>query len=1333
MIILKHLFVEHFRLLRRIDMQFPQRGSILIQGPNEAGKSTLFESIYFALYGESLSSEAARRGSASLDELIAYGEKTATLTLTVAVGATELTITRTIERGRGQRASLVVRRLGMPEEQPVTSLATVNQRIVRELGQIDGETLRNSGLIEQKGLGRVERLSGAQREATLRRLLGLEKFTRLAEQFKLTPEDEAALKESQEHLKLAELQARIPEVSEQLGETEAALDAVAVAEALAEIDGQEAEIAEQQAALEQLERQRNEIKGRQSRIKQLKKANETLGEIIAAYEAIAEAQREMPELERQITELERREREELPALEQRVRELSELSKSFGTLEHMAADLLAVVNSIKELEQELREHEHIQENLADLEGQIAHAQLLVDEAVQAQQEVEEQNRSGKPKLEARLLRLKALAEKLHALQEAEAQREQTLVQSKLAEENGAALRKVWRELQEAEKEQELVEREARQVQQRADAVEQRWRKINIRRQLVEWQRLKGLSQGLAQAEHQLHLAHMHQEKLTNAESEARTAKLKAMGIFIGLAGLFVIAAVLAVWLFAASVNVGGAVLVIVALALAALAGRQAGQWYKAQRAHEEARQLTQEGVNRVSMMVAARQAAVRMGGNHEALAQIEREITSLGGSIPASVEEAQRILEQHPGSEESIAELQQKLNESRDEAQAARNQVNVTMEAVAALRKEYTRLQDQRRQEDWDVIDEKMRGIEARIEQLRAEIITASGKEGLPIPVGEVTTQSGVHPTSPANVASEAELKLHIDDTIKATEREIAILEGKMDVVPDLEAQVKIHREALDILLARKKALVDRAEQFQASNPTGRMQRAREQQIALREALRALQDTLRLRVQPLGVTFGQAAINTAEIAARKQLEALHIALGNKEDLQARYDTYAERLKERQESLADHYRQLAKFSGSLGSWVVPHNTFAEPLVALRLRCEREIQEAKESTIADELESLKLQEGALNARIALCLQEIENTQEHIAVLLAQRNRPSPKGYSRSEIVAVWPLVGEYTPEDRERLEKQQAELEEELHSLEARELELSEQLQTGGQKLDLQEARQQMEQQERNYQTRKRGSLMLQATMDRLMRKMLPRIEYYMQQFLPVLTVGRYHDVRLSTEEDESVASGGALQLSIWEPAAGEYIPRTAFSGGAADQISLALRLAFAVAALPRELNAAPGFILLDEPLTTSSHERMQALVNIVTGEMLGQHFEQVVLISQHSAFDPSMFSHHVYIENGMVMESNLPSGPDSIPAPTPAAPGQRMTSPLPEIVESTNPPGEVAEPEEVASSDPAEKPAEAAEPEKQAEAGSETEEPAETESETEATAPDEVPVASPIAAE
>lgn len=1267
MIILKHLTTENFRLLRRIDLHFPQRGSILIQGPNEAGKSTLFESIYFALYGEPLTSEAAGRKSTILDELISYGEKSATVTLTISIGATDLTVTRTLERGKGQKASLVVHRLGMPDEQPATSLTTINQRIIRELGQIDGEALRNSDLIEQKGLERLERLSGTEREATLRRLLGLEKFTRLSEQFKLTPADEEALQESVERLKLAELQARIPEVSLQLGEAEAALDAVSISEFLASTDQQQAEITEQQNTLEQLEIQRNEIKGRQSRIKQLKKANETLGKIIAAYDAIAEAQREIPDLERQITELERREREELPALEQRVRELSELSKSFGTLEHMAADLLAVVNTIKGLEQELREHEQLQETLTDLDGQIAHAQLLVDEAVQAQQEVEEQNRSGRPRLQARLQRLKALAAKLYELQGTEEQRVQTIAQSTLAEENGAALRKVWRDLQEAEKELELVENEARQVQQRAEAVEQRWRKITIRRQLVEWQRLKGLNQGLVDAERQLQAAHQRQEKLNIAEDEAKAHKNKQMGIFFAVCAVAILAAILAVLSVLSGLYPVVVLLVVIFVGLAILGGQRAGEWFRSRLGYEEAHLAMQEGINSVSMMVAARQAAVRMGGNHEALAQVEREIISLGGTIPASVEDAQKILEQQLETEESIAESQQRLNKSRDEAQAARNRVNATMEAVVSLRKEYTRLQDQRRQQDWDVIDEKLNAIRDKIDRLHAEIVSAAGQEGLPIPVGKVTGASGVHPTSSANVANEAELKIHIEDAIRATEREIAILEGKKDVIPDLEAQVKIHQDALAVLLARKKTLVERDEQFQAGNPAQRLERAREQQAALREALRSLQDVLRLRVQPLGVMFGQAAINTAEIAARKQLEVLHVTLGTKEELQSRHDTYAEQLRERQESLAEHYRQLAKFSGSLGSWVVPQNTFAEPLVALRLRCEREIQEANESSIQGELEALKLQEGALNAKIALCMQEIEDAQEQIALLLAQRSRPSPKNYTRPEIVAVWPLVGEYTPEDRARIEDQQVELSDELRRLEKQELELSQQLQTGGEKLDLEEARQRMERQERSYQTKKRGSLLLQATTERLMRKMLPRIEYYMQQVLPVLTVGRYHDVRLATEADESAASGGTLQLSVWEPAAGEYIPCSALSGGTADQISLTLRLAFAIAALPRELNAAPGFILLDEPLTSSSRDRMEALANIVTGPMLSTHFEQVLFISHDNVFSPTMFEYHIYVDNGTIAESSLPAVAGSVPA---IVPGQEITTPLPESDGSAN---------------------------------------------------------------
>ncbi|HZU00675.1 MAG TPA: AAA family ATPase, partial [Ktedonobacteraceae bacterium] len=322
MIILKHLTVERFRLLREVNLHFPQRGSIFIQGPNESGKSALLESVYFALYGIPLSSE---RGKRSLDDLIMYGATQATVTLTLSISTTELTITRTIERGKGQKISLSVDKPGMPEERPITRLATANERILAELGRMDGETLRNSCLLEQKGLERLETLFGSEREATVRKLLGLEKLIRMTEHFKVTVHDDRQLHEANERFRLAEIQSHIPELSQQLEHLEDALDAVAVAENLEEIQQQEAEIAEQKKELEQVASRRLELKNRQGRVQQLKKAEATLSEIIEAYDAIAEARRKLPALEKEITDLERREREELPVQEKRVQELVELT------------------------------------------------------------------------------------------------------------------------------------------------------------------------------------------------------------------------------------------------------------------------------------------------------------------------------------------------------------------------------------------------------------------------------------------------------------------------------------------------------------------------------------------------------------------------------------------------------------------------------------------------------------------------------------------------------------------------------------------------------------------------------------------------------------------------------------------------------------------------------------------------------------------------------------------------------------------------------------------------------------------------------------------------
>jgi DNA repair exonuclease SbcCD ATPase subunit len=1241
MIILKHLTVERFRLLREVDLHFPRRGSILIQGPNEAGKSTLFESIYFALYGESLTSKRTKRSQDEherCDDLILYGENNAHVTLMLTIGPTELVINRSIKRGIGQEVSLSVCRLGIPEEH-ITSLDAANARIINEIGHINGTVLRNSCLIEQKALSRIEQLSGQERETTVHALLGLEKLTRLTEQFKLTDEDERLLTESRELFELAEIQNRIPNLSIQLDQLEAALDAVTIREGLVEVDKQKAEIAEQELALEHLRHKREELKSLLNRIQQLRKAQNILGEIITAYETIARTQRELPDLERQLSDIERREVEDLPALEQLVHELSDLTKSFGTLERMAADLLTAVNTIKGLEQDLKQHQHIQAQLAEIDDQIIRTRLLADEVQQSQQELEAQFRTTRPQLEARLLRLQALSDRFDALEENEKMRTSRLEDRVPAEENSVELAKVNAELQETEQKLALVEGEAKHAQDRTDELEKHWRQLSLRHQLEEWLRVEGKTQQLTNAEQNVKNAHDQQEQLTLAVLALRRTATLQIGIFIACIVLFILCGI------GALVQATHHSFLVVVMGMAALllllgAGICIRNYTKTREKERHADQQMQEAISHVGMMVAARETAIRIAGGPEALTRIEQEIRSLDGTVPQSAQEATSLLQQIPDSNESLTDLQQQLTESRQRTLSVQSKVNAVSEPVEELRKKQLHLQDLRRTKGWDNIDEKIRDDEETIARMRSEITTAAGEEGLSHILAPVHDAENTSSSSTTKAPSDEQLRFEVEEAIKATQKEIAQIESKREALPELVLQHKSHQEALEELLTRKFAWMKQDEEFQANDPLQRIERAREQQEALRDGLRSLQDSLRQRVQSLGLSFGQTAISTAEAAARKQLESVHLSLARKLEIRDRHTQQAALLKESQESLSEYYRRLAKYSDSAGNWIIPSNPFAETLQNLHTRCEREIHEANESALLQGLDDLKKQKDASLTKIDVCKYEIKLAHKRIAETLTQRNRPSPKTYTFADISAVWPLLNEYSPHDRTQLEEQIATVELELQEFERKELESSARLKTGSKKLDLEQARQFMHKQEYSYETKKRGGLLIHATVERLMLKMIPRIEYYMQQLLPVLTRGRYHDVTLSMEPEEGVSSGGPFQLNVWEQAAAKYIPQSALSGGTADQISLILRLAFVIAALPRELNAAPGFILLDEPLSQASQDRMQALIDLVTSYLLSDQFEQLLFISHNSALDRAMFTYHLYIDNGQVMESNLP---------------------------------------------------------------------------------------------
>lgn len=1247
MIILKHLTVERFKLLRELNLHFPQRGSILIQGPNESGKSALLESIYFALYGETLQS----RGKRSLDDLISYGADSAAVTLCLAVGATSVTVTRSLERGQGQIASLSIQRSGELTEETYTSLREVNENIIRELGWMDGETLRNTCLIAQKELERLEHVSGSARDDAARRLLGLEDLLRLSEQFTITEDDEQHLQYVTERLRLAEIQTRIPQLSKQLEDSEISLDAVVVREKLEEIAQQDNDIAEQERVLENVNVKRAEVKSKQARAVQLKQADETLAELIAAYDEMAEARRERPELEKQIADLERRERDELPVLEKRVGELAELTRSFGTLQRMSNDLLSAVDAVKDLEKELKKFDAAQQDLTGLDEQVAHARALVEEAKQALKDIEDRRKSGRPQLEARLTSLDNLAERLGVLRQTEEQYSRRLTGKGKVAENKVRLDQLRRELRDAEEEMQQIEAETRQVQDQAGALEQRWRQIELRQRLLEWLRLKKLSQGLNQAEQQLAMARQHQIQLAqeNDSTHGKVQKLQAATAICGVLTVFCLIIALMLFFQQDMRNQG---FVLSALAIGLFFGAiLSGYNYKHARDKQKAvDQQMQSALNHVGMMAAARETALHTSGNNEELYKVEQEIRSLGSNVPRSLEEAQRLLAHMPESGENQTALQQQLKKQRDAAQIAQKQVNVARETTTNLRKEYTQLDGLRQQEDWDNIEERLREDLAAVERMQQEIAMLAGQEGLPMASINARLQhtaldtfsSGQMLGNEEEQGDTTELETLVDSMIVSAEQELAAMDGKLDLAADLASQVKIHQEALDILLVRKQALEERNAQYEATSPTKQIERAREQQAGLRQALQDLRDSLRQRVKQLGVDFGQAAITTAEIQARKQLETMHITLGNKMLLQEKLDNYSERLKVRQESLSELYKQLSKFSNTLGNWIVPLNPFADALLALRSRCERELQEINEEGLLKEKEGLQNQQGALKAKIELCRQEIETAREQIAALLAQHNRPAARSYVLQDLAAVWPLLNNYSAQDYQRLNEEQERLENELDELEKREHELSKQLDLTD-KQDLEVARTEMEQQERIYQTKKHGLRMIEAVHERLMGKVLPRTEQYMHQILPSLTGGRYHDVHLVTE----AGADTACQLQVWESAASKYVHKSELSGGASDLLSLALRLSFAIATLPRETSTVPGFVILDEPLSSFDRSRAKALVNVATGDILSQHFEQILLISHNSAFDPALFPYHIYMDNGLVAESNLPAVPEMAP--------------------------------------------------------------------------------------
>lgn len=380
MIRLKRLYAHDFKQLTEINILFPDAGRILVQGKNEAGKSTLFEAVYFALFGSALNTES---GAKNLDDLIRYEQEKARVELEVQARDCVLKITRTLIRGKPNKWELdIIRPDGTFDE--IRTNKSVNDRLVSELG-FDAEALLNTCFVEQKKLEKLEGMSKAKREESLSKILNLERLLELEDQMKLRGEDEKHLARLAHRVELARAQAELPGVVQDLERAEGELKQLDlydnVQRAIREMEARDA------LALELVTEQekRAALRAQVTRVDALDRAAQVMGALLLRHDALAQDTEQFAALQNERAEIEYAVQEQLPALQARQDEIRRLGVLAGRLTRVEAvrgtvlsDLQRAQNLRQELDGHLERGANLNETIAQHESRL----VALDEKLRA---------------------------------------------------------------------------------------------------------------------------------------------------------------------------------------------------------------------------------------------------------------------------------------------------------------------------------------------------------------------------------------------------------------------------------------------------------------------------------------------------------------------------------------------------------------------------------------------------------------------------------------------------------------------------------------------------------------------------------------------------------------------------------------------------------------------------------------------------------------------------------------------------------------------------------------------------------------------------------------
>jgi DNA repair exonuclease SbcCD ATPase subunit len=1139
MILLRRLEARAFKRLDGVELAFPERGAILIEGLNESGKSTLLEAVYFALYGAPLLAEG---GSAALATLLPYDGRAASVSLTLSVDDAELEIRRSLTPGKRSithEARLLVRRPGAAPEE-VYGARAVTERVGRELRGLDGAALRNSCFVEQDALDRIETLPRAVREDAIANLLGLERLVSAERELKPTAEEEASLKRARAELALAERWRASREASAHEVEMSELLAAARVRALVVERD----ELAARQVEIERERALKTERSGELER--RIARAAE-VGALLVALEATEgdhASAREMDErirnLQARLDELDRVEREDAPSLQARIEALRQAETELAALEEARRQSLLLGRQAR-----LAEMDDRLDRLAQFVPAIGAYEAAARNLAQAQQAREQA--------------------------QAEADAQATLERSEAT-------------LTEAEEEVRAAETLAYQA--------------NLRDILTYWVRLKEVEQLQSGNEQMAEYAAERDrlaarvERLQHRQLSATIVilvclVLQAVGVGVGfrflstnlglLSWSLALLAFLLMWVF------------VGAYFLAGVRRRRADAGLRAAE-----RKLTLSSIRS--------EAANLIGGAVEDLPQVEDDLRAAEMSVPDSIEEGRaeldRLVAVGPA---ALSIAQERVRDAMVSAERARGEAQVAQARLEAARR------------------------------MRAE-------RGLWADLALADIERHVADTQRVATESETTARALLVEPF-AWPVEQAVVQATIAELTTQRAQAANELGEIDA------SVPELATAQQALTDAKLDEEARAQALATQLA------TLELSEDP-------AALAAARGAAEAELARLSERLQERETLATEMEAETARLDEMRETLSGATRTALRIAAGLAlagavtqvakkketpSAEAPHADIAAITLdrdAMRAAATTATQELDERGARDELAGLRAETAQHEERLAETSAAHEEAIQRTRARLGEQGVAAQGDESFEALSALWPLLTAVTPGDVARYEQELEQARRDAHFTRRAAEELTTQSgydATAVEALDEAACRKRVAEEDRTLHQRELAAGMAREVRTRIVRRALPETEARMRSLLPTLTAGTRQDARLvRLSQDDATPD---LRVEVWDQAAGRFVAKEQFSGGARDQVSLALRLAFALATLPKESGAAPGFVFLDEPLSAFDDERASGLVHTLTHGELARAFPQVFLIAHSRSFDPGVFDCHVRMEEGRVATSSF----------------------------------------------------------------------------------------------